>query len=146
MVNKMSAGYYGSPAHKKAIKDWGLRNPDKIRKIQKDYYHRQKVLDPKKFYAKKIWKERRRVSNRNGIPFEVSFDYIMALPSEQCPVFGVPLEWGTGSNNTASLDKIIPNKGYVIGNVVWMSLRANTLKRDASCSEIGHLYRWFNSV
>lgn len=142
----MSAGYYGSPAHKKAIKDWGLRNPDKIRKIARDFYHRQKLVNPKEFYARKIWKERRRVSSKNGTPFEVSFDYIMSLPSDTCPVFGHPLEWGTGSNFTASLDKVIPAKGYTEGNVVWMSRRANTLKRDASFGEIEQLYRWFVSV
>ena len=138
--------YYMSDKHKAAIKRWGEKNPDRIREIARESYHRQKLVDPRSFYAKKIWKERRRHSLKTGIVFDITFEYLMSLPHEVCPVFGVALEWGTGSNNTASLDKVRPELGYIEGNVGWMSRRANTLKRDASVEEIRKLLKWFENA
>jgi hypothetical protein len=40
------------------------------------------------------------------------------------------------SPNSPSLDKIIPSKGYIKGNVWVISNRANTLKNDASLQEL----------
>lgn len=62
-----------------------------------------------------------------------------------CPVLGIPLVWSGGAFNatTGSLDRVIGDKGYVPGNVVWMSLRANLLKRDATKEEAQQLHEWF---
>lgn len=45
-----------------------------------------------------------------------------------------------------SVDKIVPEKGYVKGNVVWMSYRANSLKTDASLDELKGLARWIRKT
>lgn len=66
-----------------------------------------------------------------GVPFDI-------LPSdihipEKCPVFGIPLIWGDRlTNNTPSIDRVIPEKGYVKGNCVVISMKANRLKNNAS--------------
>lgn len=138
--------YYMSEKHKACIKKWNQNNPERLREISREYYHRKKLENPREFYAKKIWKERRRVSLKNGVPFEISLEYLLSLPSNTCPVFGVTLEWGTGSDHTASLDKIKPSLGYVEGNIVWMSFRANSLKRDATVEEVRQLLSWYENV
>lgn len=90
---------------------------------------RQKQSDPFLWAAKQIFRERKRQSVRRGLPFEITLKYILALPHETCPILGIPLEWSGGAFNptTGSLDRIVGDKGYVPGNVVWMSLRANLL-------------------
>lgn len=58
---------------------------------------------------------------------------------DQCPVLGIPLDYtasGKGVHNSASLDRSDSTKGYVLGNVKVISLRANLLKRDASLEEL----------
>lgn len=40
------------------------------------------------------------------------------------------------SGNALSLDKVVPEKGYVLGNVVLCTRRANTIKSDISLSEM----------
>lgn len=85
------------------------------------------------------------VKSKN-IPYEISKEYALNLPSEICPVFGTTLEWGTGTNNTGSFDRNIPELGYIEGNVCWMSKRANILKRDGSFKEIEQLYEWFKRI
>jgi hypothetical protein len=55
-----------------------------------------------------------------------------------CPVLGVKLDYtglGTSSDNTASFDRLDSSMGYVPGNVVVMSMRANRLKNDGSADE-----------
>lgn len=58
-----------------------------------------------------------------------------------CPIFGIKLVPGVGrqSPNSPSLDRIIPKKGYVPGNVQVISWRANSLKKDANLRELADL-------
>jgi hypothetical protein len=53
-------------------------------------------------------------------------------------VLGIPLQIGTGdkTDNSPSLDRIVPSKGYVIGNIEVMSDKANRIKTNASLEEI----------
>src|SRR5712692_2752465 len=80
-------------------------------------------------------------AKRDGIPFSltVSDVYIPLF----CPVLGTPIKWsaGRGNSNSPTLDRIIPALGYVIGNVVVVSHRANRLKNDATLEELKKLTR-----
>jgi hypothetical protein len=72
---------------------------------------------------------------RDNIPFDITIEDIV-IP-EVCPVLGIPMFRGNGKpcNNSPSLDKIIPEKGYVKGNVRVISHRANALKGDGTAEE-----------
>jgi hypothetical protein len=49
----------------------------------------------------------------------------------KCPVLGIPIILGGKlSKNSPSLDKMVPGLGYVRGNVLVISHRANTMKGD----------------
>src|SRR5262249_53413260 len=63
-------------------------------------------------------------------------------------VFGIRLFTGQSKQkeNSATLDRIIPSKGYVRGNVVVVSWRANHLKNNATPDEIRRLAEWINRV
>jgi hypothetical protein len=71
-----------------------------------------------------------------GIPFNLTLDDIQ-IP-EKCPIFGIPLvvHEKRYANDSPSLDRVIPKLGYVTGNVIVISQRANILKRDASLEEL----------
>ena len=45
-----------------------------------------------------------------------------------------------------SLDRIIPEKGYVKGNIIVVSLKANTMKNNATIEEIKNLYDFYNNI
>jgi hypothetical protein len=57
-----------------------------------------------------------------------------------CPVLGVKMtisELGSGDTNySPSFDRIYPKKGYVKGNIVIVSNKANRIKTDATVDEI----------
>lgn len=61
-----------------------------------------------------------------------------------CPVLGISLEMGTRTqkDGSPSLDRINPKKGYVKGNVMVISWRANRLKSDATLEEIEAIRRY----
>lgn len=76
-----------------------------------------------------------------GIEFSIRPEDLLPLP-EVCPLLGIGLDYSTGGKGrrwlaeSPSLDRIDNSKGYVAGNVWVISNRANTLKRDATLSEL----------
>ena len=85
---------------------------------------------------------RQRARNAD-VPFELTLETLPPVP-EVCPVFGLPLQRQVGRRaaNSPSLDRIIPDLGYVPGNVQWLSNRANEMKRDASPEELRQFAEW----
>ena len=60
--------------------------------------------------------------------------------NNHCPIFGTKFERNTSSrgagDTSPTLDKIIPSKGYVIGNLQVISAKANRIKNDATPEEL----------
>lgn len=71
-----------------------------------------------------------------GVPFTITLEDI-CIP-QTCPILGVPLVRGLadGMQNSPSLDRIIPELGYVPGNICVISHRANRIKTDATPDEL----------
>jgi hypothetical protein len=67
---------------------------------------------------------------------------------DRCPVLGIPLVVGVGvvGPNSPTLDKIIPALGYVPGNVVVISHRANSIKHNATSTELFAVARWLQQA
>ena len=59
-----------------------------------------------------------------------------------CPILGIEMAWEGETDRTPSIDKIFPNKGYVEGNVIWVSTRANRIKQDATPEEMMKVAKW----
>jgi len=94
-----------------------------------------------------MWRAKRR-SRENNLPFNLTLEYMRTLYTDICPVFGFPLNYTREkiTPDCASLDKFIPDLGYVPGNVHIISVRANLLKKDASVSDIEKLLNWMKSI
>jgi len=76
-------------------------------------------------------------AKKRKLKFELTEADLPPVP-EFCPVFPwIRLEFGGGRKaNTASIDRIKNNLGYVKGNVRIISLRANILRGNASKEEL----------
>jgi hypothetical protein len=81
-------------------------------------------------------------AKRDGIPFSITADDIKLVT--KCPVLGIELTYGSSrqGNTSPSLDRIVPDKGYVPGNVAIMSMKANRLKSNGTLDEITKVYKW----
>ena len=83
-------------------------------------------------------------AKKKGIPFNLSIDDI-DLP-DTCPVLGIPLVLGGGfgqRDSSPSLDRVVPAMGYVKGNVIVTSFRANRIKNDATCAELRQVSEFY---
>jgi hypothetical protein len=65
-----------------------------------------------------------------------------------CPILGIVLQHNTGSpkDNSYSIDRIDSSKGYVPGNIVVISFRANRIKNDSTLSELKSLVEYYESI
>lgn len=87
------------------------------------------------------WIVRSKGGKKTRLRKGLSIEYYKALIVTHCPLLGIELSYDKYTNNIApdnyaSLDKIDPNKGYVVGNVQIVSFRANTLKNSATLDEL----------
>lgn len=81
-------------------------------------------------------------AKRQGVPFSLALVDIH-IP-EICPVTGSALQRNRTKpgKNSPSLDRIIPQLGYVPGNVAVVSLRANAIKKDSTLEEVEAVTVW----
>jgi hypothetical protein len=75
----------------------------------------------------KLWRAARCRARKRGIEFDLLLEDIV-IPTV-CPVLGTPL-------TSPSLDRFDPRRGYTADNVRVISMRANTIKNDASAEEL----------
>jgi hypothetical protein len=116
------------------------RNAEVQRKRKNEKWARLSVEDRLLLSAKMRAK-------RDGIPFNLELIDIK-VPSH-CPVLGIPLCPSVQSGHcpdAPSLDRIVPALGYTKGNVVVVSWRANSLKRDANLEEMRRLYEFYRPL
>ena len=76
-------------------------------------------------------------ATKNHLPFNIDISDII-IP-EYCPYLKIKLDVkkGTGRKDSApSLDRIVPELGYVKGNVAVISDKANRMKSDATNLEL----------
>lgn len=84
-------------------------------------------------------------ATKAGVPFNLTPEDI-TIP-HRCPVLGIPLIVGGDkpTDNSPSLDRVMPNMGYVRGNVLVISNRANRIKNNATITELEKVAAFFRN-
>jgi hypothetical protein len=74
---------------------------------------------------------------KKGLPFNLTPEYLESIWTMYCPVFGIEFVcFDKTSDQSPSLDRKVPAKGYTIGNVSYISARANRIKYNATPDEL----------
>ena len=95
---------------------------------------------------------RRDKAKKAGIEWSVDYAYIRSLwPDDNlCPVFNRPFRSGDdgehGRNDSASIDRKDPRKGYVEGNIQIISKLANSMRQNATPEEEVMMAKWMLEV
>src|SRR3954467_15879500 len=90
--------------------------------------------------GRSLWDRARKRAKDRGLPFALAKNSI-AVPLT-CPALGMPIQFrGRRSACSPSLDRIVPERGYVPGNIRVVSDRANRLKGKRSLEELRRLSR-----
>lgn len=82
---------------------------------------------------------------------DVDNEYLTSIFPEDwvCPILGYKMhvcQSGTkgGGNLSPSLDRIDPDKGYIKGNVQWVSMLANLMMTNARREDLIRFANWIN--
>lgn len=140
--------------HRKSAAEWYSRNKDKVRRLNTQPHVRVRVIE-----RRRKWRSRSKEkimfmaakgrAKKYGLEFNIDESDIV-IP-EYCPVLGFKLRVDSDGDRrpkqfSPSLDRINPAKGYVKGNVRVISLKANTIKSDASVEELRAVLRYVEST
>lgn len=141
---KWSKNYYNKNRNKQLqmTSDWIKRNPDRTKETRAKHRISEKE---KGFQDLSSVKTR---AKKKGLPFNLTKDYLRSITPTHCPVLGILLESGMGNktDNSPSIDRIIPELGYVEGNVIIVSYKANRLRSDATPSELKQVADFYNRL
>tara|TARA_R100000458_G_scaffold52847_1_gene54652 strand:- start:33 stop:566 length:534 start_codon:yes stop_codon:yes gene_type:complete len=81
--------------------------------------------------------------------FNIDVDYLKQIDTTDiCPILEIPMRWWSGygngqtNPNAKSLDRIDSSRGYIKGNVIIISWRANKIKNNANLEELIKLGQW----
>lgn len=88
-------------------------------------------------------------ANLKGIPFSITSKYVLSITPDSCPVFGTPFSFIYNKHikpESASLDRLDPNKGYVEGNVVVISVKANMIKNAYTSDDVAAVAAWMRTL
>ncbi len=122
----------------KSRKKWHEKNKEQISNYRKEYKNKNltTIMVKNALYR----------SKKKGLEHNITADDII-IP-EKCPALGIVLERKEQSKSIAfspSLDRLDPAKGYIKDNINIISMRANTLKSDATFEEFEAIYKWWKS-
>lgn len=131
---------------------WGRKNWERIKQDpeakaaynekMKDWQKTARRKNPERYM---LTRAKIRAKQKN-LPFDLTLADI-TIPTH-CPVFGLELFVSSGFATDASpeLDRIDPQKGYVKGNVIVVSRRANRIKNDATVLELQQIASFYTAL
>lgn len=124
-------------------KQWREKNKERLREYNRQYHlnnkHYAREYRLRNIETFMIKEARKRAIERN-IPFDITKEDII-IPTF-CPILNIKLERCGKQGHAPSLDRIIPELGYVKGNIAVISQRANSLKNNMSIDEIIRMAEW----
>jgi hypothetical protein len=110
-----------------------------------------KVVTNKKIRRKDVRKSLLEAAQNRArtksLPIDITLDDIIV--PDVCPVLMIPLQksiTGRANPNSPSLDRIIPQLGYVKGNIQVISNKANSMKNNATIEELIKFANWILKV
>lgn len=125
-------------------KQYRHANKEKLRLFNK-YYQRDYF---KKYPDRYLYWSIKGRATRKDLPFDLSFEDVVA--PKYCPILGIELKRNQGGKSNSwdspSVDRIIPELGYVKNNIQIISMRANLMKNDASVEELQRFADWITKT
>jgi hypothetical protein len=110
-------------------------------------YFQKHIFKGYKNFGGQQWSRIKHQAKQRNIEFDITIEYAYDLFEKQnnkCAISGVEIKLnknyeGKKSLNSASLDRINSDIGYIVGNVQWVHKRVNMMKNNMSEKEF---YEW----
>lgn len=130
-----------------------MKTKQEIKNYKKSLAIKKKIFTKGAFYKnlyEQMGNKRRALKKRakyqhDNIDFNLDNAYLIEIfPRDyKCPYTEFTMSFGQGvrSPNTATVDRIDTAKGYIRGNVEWISMHANRLKSNITYEKMKKLYQ-----
>jgi hypothetical protein len=134
---------------KEYMKSYYLLNKEKIIKQTARNNKKLAIEKPVHFLFRRA-KDR---AKRKNILFTIDKEYLNSIypKDNMCPVLKIPFQLGflneikKNKDYAPSLDRIIPEKGYVEGNLVIVSFAVNRVKNNVSIETIEKILNFYKN-
>jgi hypothetical protein len=118
------------------FREYRQRNREKTIQLQGEWR--------KKNPAKTMVSSAKKRAKLKGIPFSITYEDVVV--PDVCPILNIPLRVNqtgeTYTKNSPTLDRIVPELGYVSGNIQCISHLANVMKNCATREELLTFADW----
>lgn len=114
----------------------------------KAYFEKWGIKESTDLYQAQRHKFRRKRANAVHTGWEWSIQFGDLVWPTHCPILGLELDYFSEYRSEASpsFDRTDPSKGYVKGNVVIMSWRANRIKNNGTAEEHRKIADYLDAV
>lgn len=141
--------------HPNYSKEYYQKNKEQMKNNMVNRYRIKKTTEP---WHISYCAARQRAKEKN-IEFNIDVDYIKSIWTDVCPILNIPLksaifESGLSRkeckarpmDNSPTIDRIDPSKGYIKGNVCIISYRANMIKNCGTLEEHEKIVNFFKTI
>jgi hypothetical protein len=125
------------------VEAWRLRHKEYDNEHKREYRLKRITANP----VLEMLKGAQSRAKKQGIPFDLTLSDLVVPVA--CPVLGIVLSKRHGKGScpaSPSLDRVIPDHGYVRGNVHIISMRANRLKSNATIDDLEAVLAYMKRV
>lgn len=151
ILKKMKEDYHNNyEKHKAKNNKSYYKFREKHLEYKKEYYHDNKehLLQISKQRRKDkpeewLLQNAKKRAKQKNLPIDITVEDIIV--PEVCPVFGIKIITGNSleeRDSSPSLDRIIPELGYVKGNIKVISFKANSLKKDGCIDDFEKIIKY----
>ena len=85
----------------------------------------------------------RKRAKQKGLAFDIDLEYILSIFPDACPIFKKEFDYTGGKGKwSPTIDRKVPELGYVKGNVQVVSKLANAMMSDATDDELHQFASW----
>lgn len=103
------------------------------------------MKNPKLRWAVDSTYKAKRRSKDTVSPFDIDSKYVFSIIPDKCPVFGNEFKFSGSkvcNDDSPTIDKLNPAKGYTKGNIVVISRKANSIKSAYKSEDILAVGLW----
>lgn len=130
--------YFATPEERRTYYKWWR---EKQGKKLVEYQHAYRLANP----LRALLHSAKHRAKKRGLPFSITIDDVV-MPTH-CPVFGMPLVVAVGRkafrDDSPTLDRIDNEAGYIPGNVIVVSWKANRIKNDATIDDLARIVDFY---
>ena len=148
-VRARNSAYYQQNKDKVRIinKAWEQKNKEKVRADKQAYKEQHKgTID---YALRSLLAGAKSRAKINNLPFDLTLEWLETMVVSHCPITLQPLDWtkeqivnGRHGPSSPSIDKIIPELGYVQSNCAIVSFRGNRIKSDGTIDEFRRMVQY----